>query len=154
MEQLLSVATFSNYSVKCVTVKTADEGVFSIIMLIVNLTKIMVIIRLRILLRVYKASPLIRACHSVVLHSYWCWIIYLCVICTRWCYTICFSHWMEFLSKLTKLHNVLAASSFLHLDLIIKNGEVLRCKLWVACNQFVRETFLDMEHRVYAVMTR
>lgn len=67
-------------------------------------------------------------------------------------YAISFSQRIKFpcISKQI-LHNALAASSFPHLDLIIKNGEVLGCKLWVACNQFVRETFPDMECPVQAV---
>lgn len=47
--------------------------------------------------------------------------------------------------------HVLAESWFPHLDLIIKNGEVLGCKLWVACKRFVRETFLDTERPAQTV---
>lgn len=67
-------------------------------------------------------------------------------------YTICSSQRMKFPCIIKQmLHNALAASSFPHLDLIIKNWEVLGCRLWVACNQFVRETFPDMECPVQAV---
>lgn len=75
-------------------------------------------------------------------------------------YTYLQADWLQLYNLLFPVNEILlhkqtktaqCLGSFPHLDLIIKNGEVLGCKLWVACNQFVRETFPDTECSVHTV---